>query len=73
MLDFELTEEQAALQDTARKFTRDKITPIAAECDKESRFPKDVYREACQLGFVAASIPEAYGGSGLDAVSHALL
>jgi len=73
MPDFELTEEQIALRDTARKFTRDKITPIAAACDHESKFPKDVYQAAWELGLVAATIPEAYGGTGLDAVAHALL
>jgi len=46
MFDFEPTEEQKALIDTARRFVRQRIIPIAAECDRESRFPKDVFEEA---------------------------
>ncbi len=48
MFDFEPTEEQQALIDTTRRFVRERIIPIAAECDRESRFPKDVFEEAPQ-------------------------
>lgn len=73
MLDFELTDEQKALVETARKFTKDRIVPIAAECDKHSKFPMDVYKEAWELGFVAPNIPEAYGGTGLPELEHTLI
>ncbi len=73
MLDFELTPEQKALVDTARKFARDKIIPIAAACDEESRFPTDVFKEAWEIGLVAPNIPEAYGGAGLCELDHTLL
>ena len=46
MFDFEPTEEQQALIDTARRFARERIIPIAAACDRESRFPMDVFEEA---------------------------
>ena len=47
MIDFELTEEQKALIDIARRFAREKIIPVAPECDRKSEFPMDVFREAC--------------------------
>lgn len=73
MLGFDLNEETLALQETARRFTKERITPVAAQCDEEERLPQEVYTAAHELGFVAASIPSEYGGSGLDAVQHAIL
>ncbi len=46
MIDFELTEEQKALIDTARRFTKERIIPVASECDKKSEFPRDVFKSA---------------------------
>jgi len=73
MPDFSLTDEQKALQDTVRQFTADRITPIAAECDRESKFPMDVYREAADLGLVAPVIPEEYGGSGIGELENTIV
>lgn len=73
MLDFELTEEQQALQQTARQFTKDKIVPVAAECDEESKYPKDVFDEAWKLGLCAPNIPDEYGGTGLSELEHVLI
>jgi acyl-CoA dehydrogenase len=73
MPDFSLSEEHKALLSTARQFTADKIIPIAAECDREARFPKDVYREAWELGLVAPVIPEEYGGVGLGEMENVLI
>ena len=57
MFDFEPTEEQRALIDTARRFARERIIPIAAECDRESRFPKHVFEEAHAIGLVNPTAP----------------
>ena len=46
MIDFELTEEQKALIDTARRFAKERIIPVAAECDRKSEFPRDVFKAA---------------------------
>jgi len=73
MFDFEPTEEQKALIDTARRFTRERIIPIAAECDRESRFPKDVFAEAHKIGLVNPTVPEAYGGAGLSDVEGSFI
>src|SRR5687768_13897515 len=73
MLNFELTQEQQALVDTTRKFVRDKIIPIAAECDEQSKFPVEIFRDAWELGLTAAIVPETYGGSGVSEIDHVLL
>jgi acyl-CoA dehydrogenase len=68
MIDFEPTEEQRALIDTARRFARERIIPVAAECDRESRFPRDVFVEAHAIGLVNPTLPAEYGGAGLSDV-----
>jgi acyl-CoA dehydrogenase len=73
MFDFEPTEEQQALIETTRRFVRERIIPIAAECDRESRFPKDVFAAAHAIGLVNPTVPEAYGGAGLSDVDATLI
>ncbi len=73
MLNFELSPEQKALVDETRRFTREKIIPIAGEADKTHEFPLDVFKEAWELGFVGPNIPEEYGGAGMGEVDHVLL
>jgi acyl-CoA dehydrogenase len=68
MFDFEPTEEQRALIETARRFARERIVPIAAACDRESKFPKDVFEEAHAIGLVNPTLPAEYGGAGLGDV-----
>jgi acyl-CoA dehydrogenase len=65
MFSFEPTEEQKALIDTARRFTKERIIPIAAECDRESKFPMQVFKDAHELGLVNAALPAEYGGPGM--------
>jgi acyl-CoA dehydrogenase len=65
MFSFEPAEEQKALIDTARRFTKERIIPIAAECDRESKFPMDVFKDAHALGLVNAALPAEYGGPGM--------
>lgn len=73
MLDFELTEEQQALVQTARQFTKDRIIPVAAECDVHSKFPVEVFEAAWELGLVTPCIEEKYGGAGLGEIDNVLL
>ena len=73
MLNFEITPEQKTLVEETRRFTREKIIPIAGEADKTHEFPMDVFNEAWELGFVGPNIPEEYGGAGLGEVDHVLL
>jgi len=73
MLNFELTAEQKTLVDETRRFTREKIIPVAAEADKTHQFPMGVFKEAWELGFVGPTIPEAYGGAGMTELDNVLL
>jgi acyl-CoA dehydrogenase len=73
MLSFELSEELKGLVETARRFTRERIIPVAAECDREARFPRDVFEAAHELGLVNATVEPEYGGSGLGEVENAII
>jgi acyl-CoA dehydrogenase len=73
MLNFALSDEQKALVDAARRFSRERIAPIAAECDREARFPKDVFVAAHELGLVNATVEPEYGGPGLHEMDNALI
>ena len=73
MFDFEPTEEERALIETARRFTKERIIPIAAACDRESRFPREVFEEAHKLGLVNPTLPAEYGGAGLSDVDSSFL
>ena len=65
MIDFEMTEEQRALVDTTRRFAKERIIPVAAACDRDAKFPMDVFRSAWELGLVNPTLPAEYGGAGL--------
>ncbi len=73
MLDFSLTPEQESLQDLARKFARTEMAPRAAACDKEGRFPEEIYRKAWELGLMNLNVPSEYGGSGLSVLDQCLI
>src|SRR5690606_34264886 len=73
MLDFSLSEEQLALIDLARRFTRERIIPIAAECDRESRFPREVFEAGHELGLINPTVPPEYGGAGLGELENAMI
>lgn len=70
---FELTEDQVAIQDMARKFTADAITPFAAEWDEKCHYPVDVWKAAGELGFGAIYVSEESGGTGLGRLEAALI
>jgi alkylation response protein AidB-like acyl-CoA dehydrogenase len=70
---FALTEDQLAIQDMARKFTADRITPHAARWDEESHYPVDVWKAAGELGFGAIYVSEESGGIGLGRLEAALI
>jgi acyl-CoA dehydrogenase len=70
---FDLNEDQVAIQDMARKFTADAITPFAAEWDEKCHYPVDVWKAAGQLGFGAIYVSEESGGTGLSRLEAALI
>jgi alkylation response protein AidB-like acyl-CoA dehydrogenase len=70
---FSLTEDQLAIQETARKFTADRITPFAAEWDEKCHYPVDVWKAAGELGFGGIYVSEEGGGIGLGRLEAALI
>lgn len=72
-MDFSLTEEQLAYQDTARQFSEKALAPFAADWDARSHFPVDTLREAGHLGFMGLYTPEDAGGLGLSRLDAALV
>jgi alkylation response protein AidB-like acyl-CoA dehydrogenase len=73
MTQFELTDEQLQIQEMARAFTADAITPHAAEWDEKSIFPRDTIRSAAELGFSAIYVSEESGGVALGRLEAALI
>src|SRR3954462_9727888 len=73
MSQFDLTDDQLQIQEMARKFTADAITPFAAEWDENHTFPRDTIREAAELGFGAIYVSEESGGIGLGRLEAALI
>jgi butyryl-CoA dehydrogenase len=72
-MDFDLTEEQRLVRDTARDFATREIAPKAAEIDKSGRWPAEIVAKMGELGFLGMAIPEEYGGAGLDNLSYSLV
>ncbi|MBV1688297.1 acyl-CoA dehydrogenase family protein [Novosphingobium sp. G106] len=70
---FQLTDDQLAIQEMARRFTADAITPFAAEWDETKHFPRDVVRQAGELGFGSIYISEEMGGINLGRLESALI
>jgi acyl-CoA dehydrogenase len=70
---FELTEDQRAIQEMAQRFTADAITPFAAQWDEEHVFPRDTIRSAAELGFGSIYVSEESGGIGLGRLEAALI
>nr|WP_294812298.1 acyl-CoA dehydrogenase family protein [uncultured Sphingomonas sp.] len=70
---FDLTDEQLQIQEMARAFTADAITPHAAEWDEKHIFPRETIRAAAELGFASIYVSEASGGIGLGRLEAALI
>ncbi len=73
MIDFSLTEDQQRLVETARKFTREKIIPVAQKLDEHGTFPKEICEQAWEIGLMNAEVPEEYGGLGASTIDHVLM
>ena len=67
-----LTDEQQMIRDVAKDFAQNEIQPVAAELDREGRFPATLVKKMGELGFMGIFIPDQYGGSGMDTLSYVL-
>ena len=68
-----LSEEERAVQDAVARFTDEKVIPVIGECFDQGRFPKELVPEIAALGLFGSSLPEEYGGGGLNSVSYGLI
>jgi len=73
VVDFSQSEEHKGLIEMSRRFTKERITPIAAECDQQGVFPMDVFKEAWSIGLVNPTIPVEYGGAGMGELENTLI
>ena len=69
-MDFNLTEEQKLFKKTIREFCNKELKPIAEKIDKEEYFPKELYKKMGQMGLMGMTVPQKYGGAGIDRMSY---
>src|SRR5207237_3218103 len=72
-MDFELSDEQLAFQDTARQFAQDEWLPHAAGWDEREEFPEAALRAAAALGFAGIYVDDQFGGSGLSRLDATII
>lgn len=71
-MNFQLTEEQIAVQMAARDFARNELLPGVIERDEHAKFPAEQIKKLGELGFMGMMVDPKYGGSGMDTVSYVL-
>lgn len=71
-MNFNLTEDQIMIRDTARQFAEEELLPGVIDRDEQEKFPREQIRKMGELGFMGMMVPEEWGGAGLDAVSYVL-
>jgi len=73
MIDFELTDEQRLVRETARDFADNEIVPRARDNDRNEHFDTDLVQKIADIGFLGAIVPEEYGGRGVDYRTYGLI
>ncbi|MDX6491423.1 MAG: short-chain 2-methylacyl-CoA dehydrogenase, partial [Gaiellaceae bacterium] len=71
-MNFDLSPEHELVRSTVREFAEQRVAPVAAELDREHRFPYELVRELAELGLMGMPFPEEYGGAGADTLSYAI-
>jgi len=69
-LDFSLTEQNKLFKKTIREFCEKEIKPLADRIDKEEYFPKDLYKKMGKMGLMGMTVPQDFGGAGIDRMSY---
>src|SRR4030043_2125127 len=72
-MNFELTNRQKQIRLSAREFAEGEFPGIARECDRKEEFPRDLWKKACELGFIGLFIKKEYGGLGLGSLEYAMV
>jgi short-chain 2-methylacyl-CoA dehydrogenase len=71
-VNFDLPDEHQLVRRTVRDFATERVAPVAAELDREHRFPYELVAELAELGLMGMPVPEEYGGAGTDTLSYAI-
>ena len=71
-MNFDLTEDQIMIQQSAKEFAEAEIAPSAVERDIAAKFPKEIVKKLGELGFLGMMVPSEFGGAGLDTISYVL-
>src|ERR671919_2108618 len=69
MIDFDLTEEQRLLEQSVREWGAREVAPRIRELDREHRFDPTILPQMAELGLLGCSVPQEYGGAGMDYIS----
>src|ERR1700710_3185881 len=72
-MDFQLTDEQRLISETAREFADKEITPRVKENDRAARFDRELASKLGEVGYLGAPVSETYGGRGLDYLGYGLI
>ncbi len=72
-MDFELTDEQRLIRETARNFTDNEIVERARENDRNEHFDMELVEKIAAQGYLGAIVPREYGGAGLDYLTYGLV
>jgi butyryl-CoA dehydrogenase len=72
-MDFELTDEQRLIRETARAFTDNEIVERARENDRQEQFDTELVRKIANQGYLGAIVPREYGGAGLDYLTYGII
>jgi len=68
-----LSEEERMVRDAVARFVDERVLPIIGDCFDQARFPRELIPEIAGLGLLGATIPEQYGGGGMNGVSYGLI
>jgi alkylation response protein AidB-like acyl-CoA dehydrogenase len=71
-MNFDFTEEQKMIQESAKDFAENEIAPTAIERDKNAIFPTEIVKKMGELGFMGMMVSPDYGGAGMDSISYVL-
>ncbi len=72
-MDFELTDEQQMFQDVLRSFVSEHVKPVVREYEREGRYPTEIVARMAEMGLFGITVPDEFGGLGLDTVSMSLV
>jgi len=71
-MNFDFTEEQLMIQESAKDFAQNEIAPTAVERDINAVFPEKIVKQMGELGFLGMMVSPDYGGAGMDTISYVL-